>query len=78
MHTVRLVLWILKSTVSTHICEFIVINIDEFANVMNEFMNAIANDSVSKKLIQAVEGSNVDGVEWKIKLSQLSSDFCLR
>jgi hypothetical protein len=55
MNSIRLVVWILEQALSSNIRELVVINVSEIGNVMYESVHSIANHSISKKIVEAVE-----------------------
>lgn len=52
-----------KSTEATDVREFVVVNIADGADVMNELVHAIVNHSITQKLTQTVERPKVDFIE---------------
>lgn len=75
LNSIRLVMGIVECAVSTNKRHFVIINVGVIADVMNKSVNTIADKAIGEKLVQAVERSYVDSVEWKIRFAQNFRDF---
>lgn len=63
---IRLIAWVIEATEAPNKRKFVVVNIAVSADVMNESVNAISNDTIADKIAQSVERSDIDFVEWNV------------
>lgn len=69
MHPERFIAWVLENAVTASVSELVVKDVREAAHKVNETVNAIANDAVSKQFVQVIERSCVNLIEREISLS---------
>lgn len=75
MHTKGFVPRILEQAVAANVTELVIENVREGADEMDKLVHTKANHSVSEKMVQVVERTNVDDFEGKIGVSKNFTNF---
>lgn len=70
VNAVRSIARVIEYTSTSHVRELVVIDWRQRADIMNEFMNAVTDDSISEQVVEAAKRADVDFLERKIKFSK--------